>query len=94
MIGKSAPFFDFDHYSSLRLPRPIPLPPQAWILIALDQSFQRCAGKFRGRTHVTAPVNPPMDGIGRGSTLATSHRPTGFMQSPVGSQAFLRLYHG
>jgi len=66
-------FFCSYRYSSLPLPGPRPLPPQAWILTALYGWFQRCIGTFRGRTQLAAPVNPPMNGIGRGSTLAISH---------------------
>lgn len=81
-------FFHSDRHSSLPLPGPKPLPPQAWILPALDQWFQHCVGKIRGRMKFAVPVILPMNGIGRGSTLAASYRPTGLKRSPVGSQAF------
>jgi hypothetical protein len=72
-----AVFLDSDHYSSLPLPEPRPLPPQA-SLTALQNRWLPCPlGKIRGRTHYTAPANPPMNGIGRGSTLTISHRRSG-----------------
>lgn len=88
MRFKPASFLDSDHYSSLPLPVPRPLPPQASFITSKNLWLQCSLGKILGRTQFTAPVNPPMNGIGRGSTLTTSHRLTGLQKSPVRSQAF------
>ena len=59
MMGKKAPFFDLDRYSSLPRPGPIPVPPHSRSAAFVDAPLRDCDGNNSEAQEVAAPTDAP-----------------------------------
>ena len=81
------PFLYLYRYSSLPLPAPILVPPQAWVLAAADKEIRACVGRIPGRIGLRRAPGRSDERHRGGTTLAKCHRPARSNEGLAGSQA-------